>query len=169
MTEFDKLKQFVTRQYVPPIVLCIGTTRVPGDSFGPITGQILTDYFRVPTEIYGTVKNPVHALNLTQTITKIRLLHPDRKIIAVDSALCAGGRKGIVKTFPGPLRPGLATGKNLIPVGDFSVTATVGTGSENDLFSVGREYVALLSCKAATLIRRAFGYGKSRTADAELF
>ena len=169
MTEFDELKQFVMRQRVPPIILCIGTTRVPGDSFGPITGQILTDYFRVPTEIYGTVKSPVHALNLTQTVAKIRLLHSDRKIIAVDSAVCTRGRKGAVRAFPGPLRPGLATGKTLIPVGDFSITATVGTGPGSDLFSVDREYVMLLSCKASTLLRRAFGYGKSRTVGNELF
>ena len=118
MNKYPSFRQFITGQAAPPIILCIGSPKVPGDSFGPITGKLLCERFFVPTDVYGTCDCPVHALNLTAELEKIRLIHPDRKIIAVDSAICASVRTGTLSAFPGSIRPGLAAGKDLGAVGD---------------------------------------------------
>ena len=107
MNKYPSFRQFITGQAAPPIILCIGSPKVPGDSFGPITGKLLCERFFVPTDVYGTCDCPVHALNLTAELEKIRLIHPDRKIIAVDSAICASVRTGTLSAFPGSIRPGL--------------------------------------------------------------
>ncbi len=50
---------------LPPVVLCIGTDRVTGDSLGPLVGTFLHAYGSDRyLSIYGTLDFPVHALNL---------------------------------------------------------------------------------------------------------
>ncbi len=162
MNKYSSFRQFVCGQDLPPIILCIGSPKVPGDSFGPVTGKLLTENFRIPTKVYGTCDFPVHALNLVAEVEKIRLIHPGRKIIAVDSAICPGIKTGTLSAFPGGIRPGLATGKELGTVGDWSLTATVANRDKSELFSIGRGYVFTLSVKAALMIKAAFPNGKAR-------
>ena len=147
---------------MPPIILCIGSPKVPGDSFGPITGKLLIERFFVPTDVYGTCASPVHALNFAAEVEKIRLIHPHRKIIAVDSAICANVKTGTLSAFPGGIRPGLAAGKDLGTVGDWSLTATVANRDKSEMFSIGRGYVFALSVKAALMIKAAFPDGSAR-------
>lgn len=165
VNKYSAFRQFVSGQEAPPIILCIGSPKVPGDSFGPLTGKLLCERFFVPTDVYGTCSFPVHALNLMAEVEKIRLLHPDRKIIAVDSAICANVKTGTLSAFPGGIRPGLATGKNLGTVGDWSLTATVANHDKSELFSIERKRVFTLSLKAALMIKAAFPNGSARTAE----
>lgn len=165
VNKYPSFRQFITGQAAPPIILCIGSPKVPGDSFGPITGKLLCERFFVPTVVYGTCDCPVHALNLTAELEKIRLIHPDRKIIAVDSAICASVRTGTLSAFPGSIHPGLAAGKDLGAVGDWSLTATVAKHDKSELFSIGIGYVYALSVKAALMIKAAFPDGSARAAE----
>ena len=155
------------RQHAPPVILCIGSPRVSGDRFGPITGQLLKEVFSCPAYVYGTMSDPVHAMNLVKRLEQIRLAHPLRKIIVIDAAV--GGKTGDIRAFPGPLRPGLATGKHLCPVGDFSITACVCGPGGNALISVSPDSVFLLALRAASLIRSAFGNGKCRVSEKRVF
>ncbi len=51
------------------VVLCVGTDRATGDCLGPLVGhQLMTSsYYKV----FGTLSQPVHAGNLTQTMAEI--------------------------------------------------------------------------------------------------
>lgn len=109
------------------VILCIGTDRVTGDSLGPLIGYKLS---RLPLEhiyIYGTLDEPVHAQNLADTITRIRLLHPDTPIIAIDASLGSRKHLGYVTLGRGPLVPGAGVNKELPSIGDICITGIVNT------------------------------------------
>lgn len=103
------------------VVICIGTDRSTGDSFGPLTGRLLTRRsFNVP--VLGTLDQPVHALTLERTLLDI----DERSlVIAVDSQLGNAQSVGGIGVRNGPLRPGAALGKDLPHVGDVSIVGTV--------------------------------------------
>lgn len=103
------------------VVICIGTDRSTGDSFGPLTGRLLTRRsFNVP--VLGTLDQPVHALTLERTLLDI----DERSlVIAVDSQLGNAQSVGGIGVRNGSLRPGAALGKDLPHVGDVSIVGTV--------------------------------------------
>lgn len=72
------------------VFLCIGSDRVTGDCLGPYIGYRLSQYHIPGVFIYGTLQNPVHAVNLSSILSRINHLHPQALIIAIDSSL---GRK----------------------------------------------------------------------------
>lgn len=163
MNPYCRLNDFIMSQTSPPLILCIGSARVSGDSFGPMTGQILNEFLHCPANIYGTMRRPIHAVNLASSLSEIKFLYPDRKILAVDAAI--GGNPGEIRVFPGPLRPGLAGGKRLAPVGDYCVTASICDGNVDELYKVSKSDVLSLAARAALIINAAFGSGKCRFAE----
>ena len=118
--------------FTPPVFLCIGSDRVTGDSLGTIIGELL----ETAAPVYGNLVCPVTALNLVTVARKVRVNHPDRQIIAVDSAVGTHADIGSIRVFAGGLRAGEAMGKNLPEVGDVSITATVCAKSAKALSSV---------------------------------
>ncbi|WP_340371938.1 DUF1256 domain-containing protein [Peribacillus sp. FSL E2-0218] len=51
------------------VFLCIGSDRSTGDSFGPLVGTMLKEK-QVPYHVFGTLSEPVHALNLKNTLNE---------------------------------------------------------------------------------------------------
>jgi len=140
----------------PPILLCIGTDRVTGDCFGPLVGTMLLNLHSVNTYIYGTLENPVTALNLLQTVAFIKFKHPNRTILAIDSSLGKESDVGNIRVIADGIYPGAATGKNLPKVGDFSLTATIAPlGKSSLLYGVRLGFVHKLAQRAAHAINLA--------------
>ena len=113
----------------PPIIICIGTDRSTGDSLGPLTGWHLTPLLKqwdVP--IYGTLDNPVHAVNLADTLHILQKLPRDHPIIAVDACLGQTSPIGSIIAQKEPLQPGIGLKKTLPSVGDISITGIVNVG-----------------------------------------
>ena len=72
------------------VFLCIGSDRVTGDCLGPYIGHQLLEHLNTDTHgvyVYGTLKSPVHALNLSRISRQIKILHPEGLVIAVDASL----------------------------------------------------------------------------------
>ena len=112
----------------PPVILCIGTDRVTGDSLGPLVGTFLAAYEkdnRLP--VYGTLEFPVHALNLENTWKQIKKKHPLNPIVAVDASLGTKKHLGYITLGQGSLKPGAGVQKNLSSVGDFFITGIINT------------------------------------------
>jgi len=120
------------------VLLCIGSDRVTGDSLGPLIGykmEVYKNYFTTnfrrnnyrKLHLYGTLDNPVHAMNLKETIEKIKLLHPNSPVIAIDASLGNTKYIGCVTIGVGPLHPGTGVHKDLPAVGDIFITGIVGT------------------------------------------
>jgi len=102
------------------VAVCIGTDLLSGDCLGPLVGQFLVEY-GAPAFVYGNLESPVNALNIDKVGGFVSARHPERIIIAIDSAV--GPHLGRITVNKGPLKPGSAGGKILNPIGDISITA----------------------------------------------
>ena len=122
--------QTALREHLPPkeqdvVIICIGTDRCTGDSLGPFVGEFLSEKNLPRTYIYGTIQQPVMALNLRETMRNVKKKHPDAFIIGIDAGLGEEERVGEVIVRKEPIRPGAAFGKRLPDVGDLSIIAVV--------------------------------------------
>lgn len=119
------LQERSDKNHLPPVLLCIGSDRVTGDSLGPIIGSRLSSLLPEYFSIYGTLERPVHALNLSDTLHSIYKNHPDRLLIAVDASLGTQKHQGYVTVAHGSLSPGAGVNKTLESAGDISITGIV--------------------------------------------
>jgi putative sporulation protein YyaC len=116
------------------ILLCIGTDRSTGDALGPLVGSQLTQKTNSAFHIYGTLEEPVHALNLPKTLTTIHVTHHHPFIIAIDACLGQYDHVGQITLGYGPLKPGAAVQKKLPEVGDMHLTGIVNVGGFMEYF-----------------------------------
>src|SRR5690625_3672035 len=110
------------------IVLCIGTDRSTGDSLGPLTGTFLSQMRLNHIDVFGTLHQPVHALNLESHVEKVKSTYKDPFIVAIDASL---GQKKSIGNFiygVGSIKPGAAVKKELPSVGDMYITGVVNVG-----------------------------------------
>ena len=83
------------------VVVCIGTDRATGDALGPLTGSFLTEH-NCPFKVYGTLKAPVHALNLRDTIHHIYDHFVYTAILAVAASLGRPADVGVITLSSAP-------------------------------------------------------------------
>ncbi|MDD3796639.1 MAG: spore protease YyaC [Lachnospiraceae bacterium] len=110
---------------LPPVILCIGTDRVTGDSLGPLVGTFLQAYDIRHPPVYGTLQLPVHALNLKSALNQVKKKHPHNLIIAVDASFGSKKHLGYITLGKGSLQPGAGVQKKLASVGDIFITGIV--------------------------------------------
>ena len=110
----------------PIVIACIGTDRSTGDSLGPLVGTLLkektssSEFF-----VYGTLEDPIHAMNLKERLNDIQQTHLNPFIIGVDACLGKVKSVGIVQVGAGPVKPGAGVNKELPAVGDAHITGIV--------------------------------------------
>ncbi|KEI00293.1 spore protease YyaC [Clostridium botulinum] len=116
------------------IIVCIGTDRCIGDCLGPLVGTLL-DFKNFPLKVYGTISNPIHALNIDKKLKEIKKLHPKSNIIGIDA--CLGDEKNIgeIQSRNSPIHPGKGVGKSLPQVGETSIIGIVDSSDKNELFT----------------------------------
>ncbi|QYR20573.1 spore protease YyaC [Paenibacillus sp. sptzw28] len=115
------------------IFVCIGTDRSTGDSFGPWVGTMLRE--QGWTHIIGTLDTPCDADLYESVVSGI----PESQIvIAIDACLGRTDTSCRYLIADGPLFPGRATGRNLSPVGHYSVAGIVGPLSVKPYWSLQR-------------------------------
>ena len=117
------------------IIVCIGTDRCIGDALGPLVGTLLSRAkYKYP--VYGTLKDPIHAVNLKEKMKKINSVHKNSNIIAVDA--CLGEEKyiGSIQIRHSPIFPGKGVGKNLPSVGHISIVGIVDRFTLDDFFPI---------------------------------
>ncbi len=120
----------------PIVVVCVGTDRSTGDAFGPIVGsRLMQRPHDGRVHVYGTLENPVHAVNLAQTLEKIQLqCGHDAFILAIDACLGRFEHVGQIILEEGPLRPGAGVKKALPEFGDFTLTGVVNVSGFMEYF-----------------------------------
>lgn len=108
-----------------PVILCIGSTQVMGDSLGPKVGDLLRTKYNTPAYVYGGSKHPVNGVNYYDYYRFLKKKHPLSLIIAVDA--CVGNKEdvGKIKYSLDGLKAGEALSKNLPKVGDIGVLGVV--------------------------------------------
>lgn len=122
-----------------PIIVCIGSDLVLGDSLGPLVGTMLIKR-NVPAYIYGTLNSPITAKEIVCAKTHIKMLHPNSFTIAIDAAVGNSEDVGLIKITDKGLTPGLGVDKNLGVIGDCSIIGVVaGKSLQNyNLFNLTR-------------------------------
>ena len=116
------------------IIVCIGTDKFIGDCLGPMVGSILNN-LNINVPVYGTIKDPIHALNLEDKMFDIYKKHPDSRILAIDACVTEDSPIGEIQFRPYPISPGKGVGKSLSKVGTFSIIGIVEKKSNITNFS----------------------------------
>lgn len=106
------------------IFLCIGSDRSTGDSFGPLVGTMLREN-QVPYHVFGTLAEPVHALNLKSVLKEIKKQFKNPFIFGIDACLGGYHQIGSIILTKGPFSPGEAMNKPLPKLGDYHLKAVV--------------------------------------------
>lgn len=110
------------------LVICIGSDRSTGDSLGPLVGAYLKQLPLPRTAVWGTLADPVHALNLESYTQKLENEQARPLVIAVDASLGKPGSVGLIEVGKGPLIPGAGVNKKLPPVGHLYLSGIVNLG-----------------------------------------
>ena len=150
LTSFvERVKEERRKQGV--LFLCIGSDRSTGDSLGPLVGYKLQQGAKTQTgtqiqpvslvrgqvresgglssaPLFGTLQQPVHAINLEETMNHIRTEYGDHVVVAIDASIGRHEHVGYITVGMGSLKPGLGVRKNLGAVGDVFITGIVGSG-----------------------------------------
>ncbi|THF73506.1 spore protease YyaC [Cohnella fermenti] len=147
------------------VVVCVGTDRSTGDSLGPLVGSSLSRDEQALFDLYGTLDDPVHAMNLSDTLEKIARNIPHPYVIAVDACLGQVSSVGCIQLGSGPVRPGAGVNKDLPPVGDVHLTGIVNVGGFMEYFVLQNTRLNLvmkMSDIIAASIRQAIRNSRSR-------
>ena len=79
--------------------------------------------FKYP--VYGTLDNPIHALNIYESIEHIKKSHPKGNFLAIDACLGSKTSIGNIQIREGPILPGKGVGKKLPQIGHYSIVGIV--------------------------------------------
>ena len=157
-----------------PILICIGSDLVLGDSLGPLVGTMLKKR-GAKSFIYGTLNLPITAKEVEYAGKYLKQMHPNSISIAIDAAVGNAEDVGLIRITNKGLKPGLGVDKNLGVVGDLSIIAVVAAKSlqNRNLFNLTRlnliykmaekiasgieKYISYLSNNNEYLIKNAFG------------
>lgn len=135
------------------IILCIGTDRSTGDALGPFVGTKLCQLNPHHVFIYGTLDEPVHAVNLAQIIATIHKQHECPFIIALDACLGRIDSVGSIDVGIGPTRPGAGVSKDLPTIGDIYINGIVNVGGFLEYFVLQNTRLNLVVNLAETIAR----------------
>jgi putative sporulation protein YyaC len=126
------------------VCICIGTDRSTGDSLGPLVGSLLSKDTPPHIHIYGTLEEPVHALNLLSIMQRVQKKHPDAHIIAIDACLGQYKNVGLIQVGLGPVRPGAGVNKDLPEIGQVHVTGIVNVSGFMEYFVLQNTRLSLV-------------------------
>lgn len=129
---YDELAKIVPHDR-EVVIVCVGTDRSTGDAFGPLVGTALKAA-NVPCAVYGTLDEPVHAVNVVDVRNRIAQQHEGAYVIAVDACLGKFDSIGQVKVYDEPLEPGKGVKKAIPPIGNCSVIGTVNVAGFMEYF-----------------------------------
>lgn len=125
MDEMSYLLRTLCRASTNDIVfLCIGSDRSTGDSYGPFVGTMLKEQ-NFPFQVFGTISEPVHALNLKVVLEEIHRQFSNPIIFSVDACLGDDHQIGSIILKEGPLTPGYAINNLLPAVGNYHLKGIV--------------------------------------------
>lgn len=135
----------------PIVIVCIGTDRSTGDALGPIVGSKLKQMVPHDFDIYGTLNEPVHAVNLEAELERIDSLHRNPFIIGVDASLGKSSSVGMISFGEGPVKPGAGVKKQLPPVGHAHITGIVNVSGFMEYFVLQNTRLNLVMQMADTI------------------
>lgn len=125
--KFSNLIKIYRKDYNSKIILlCIGTSKIMGDSFGPLVGYKLKNKINDDRIIIlGDLKDNINALNIEKRLVEVKKDYKDSLIIAIDAALSKKEDIGKIDVYPYGISIRKALGENNKKIGDLSIKAIV--------------------------------------------
>ena len=117
------------------LFLCIGTTSIIGDAFGPVVGTILKQTYSNKSNIVviGDIYNSVNYTNINENIKLIKCKYKNNIIIVLDSALSCKQNIGKVYVENRGLKYAESLRKDNNIIGDISIKAVVGENTNSNI------------------------------------
>lgn len=151
------------------VILCIGTDRSTGDALGPIVGSRLLQLGFNERQLYGTLNQPVHAMNLVEVMQQIDRQFHHPFIVAVDACLGQSSSVGHIQVGTGPVKPGAGVNKDLPPVGDIHLTGIVNVGGFMEYFVLQNTRLSIVFNMAEVIASSLYqAYQLARSAPATI-
>lgn len=125
------------------VFLCLGTTKISGDSVGPKVGDRLKE-MNIGAYVYGDTKRQVTSINVEDYVAMLEKRHANDRIIAIDSALGKSADIGKVKVTDAGVKPGGAFDKTKKRVGNMGILAVVGDCDKDRLDQLKNSDSALI-------------------------
>ncbi|ESU34561.1 hypothetical protein G3A_00510 [Bacillus sp. 17376] len=144
----DHLPNFSTR---PIVFVCIGTDRSTGDSLGPLIGTLLQEKEIAPYHVYGTLDDPIHAVNMDAKLAEIKQKHFNPFIVGIDACLGRLKSVGSIQVGNGPVKPGAGVNKELPEVGNMHITGIVNVSGFMEFFVLQNTRLNLVLKMAKTI------------------
>lgn len=135
----------------PVVIVCIGTDRSTGDSLGPLVGTLLKEKKMDEFHIYGTLDDPVHAVNLEENLAHIYNTYNNPFIISIDACLGRLKNIGTIQVNAGPLKPGAGVNKELPTVGDMNIIGIVNVSGFMELLVLQNTRLSVVLKMAKTI------------------
>lgn len=152
MKRREKMKQGT------PVILCIGSDKIAGDSVGPIVGDILKNRLNARCFVYGATGKSVNGRNVQDFLKLIKCAHPESPVIAVDACLSKEAEKPFVAVVSGGVNPKRAITGIENRAGDVGVLGAVEKPSDDPLktlMAVSWDKVQKTSVKIAIALYKA--------------
>jgi putative sporulation protein YyaC len=128
----------------PIVFVCIGTDRSTGDSLGPLVGTLLEEKEINSFFVYGTLEDPIHAVNLAEKLAEINSKHINPYIIGIDACLGKMKNVGVIQLGDGPVKPGAGVNKELPAVGNIHITGIVNVSGFMEFFVLQNTRLSLV-------------------------
>ncbi len=135
----------------PIVFVCIGTDRSTGDSLGPLVGTFLEEKKLPSFFVYGTLDDPIHAVNLHDQLKWIKERHFHPFIIGIDACLGRFKSVGMIEVGEGSVKPGAGVNKDLPAVGHIHVTGIVNVSGFMEFFVLQNTRLNLVLKMAKTI------------------
>ncbi|WP_010677423.1 spore protease YyaC [Bacillus timonensis] len=135
----------------PIVIFCIGTDRSTGDCLGPLIGTKITEKGLSHFHVYGTLDEPIHAVNLQEKIDEIKHKYQNPFIIGIDACLGRLKSVGSITIGEGPIKPGAGVNKELTPIGDMHITGVVNVSGFMEFFVLQNTRLSLVMKIANTI------------------
>jgi putative sporulation protein YyaC len=145
------LSNFPNMNSRPIVFICIGTDRSTGDSLGPLVGTLLAEKSINSFYVYGTLDEPIHAVNLEERVKEIYSKHDEPYVIGIDACLGRIKNIGVIQIGDGPLKPGAGVNKQLPAIGDIHITGIVNVSGFMEFFVLQNTRLNLVMKMAKTI------------------
>jgi putative sporulation protein YyaC len=140
-----------------PVVVCIGSTSVSGDSLGPIVGDLLREKYKVRAFVYGGTMHPVNGITYQSYVDHIKNRHRNSLVVAVDACVGYKSEVGKIKCSLLGISAGGALNKQLERFGDVGILGVVALRQSDNLkalMTVSAEVIENMSNIAASFVSR---------------
>ena len=146
------------------VFLCLGTTKIIGDSIGPKVGDKLKE-ININAYVYGNTLRQVTSINVEDYVAMLEKRHSTDKIIAIDSALGKSEDIGKIKITSSGIKPGGAFDKTRKRVGNIGILAVVGNADGDRLKELKNSSLSLIN----ELVNKVVDYARKYVKSAQIF